>query len=695
MAYQPPTPNVIDNDLQNAPSNEAVYEALATKQPSGNYITALTGQVTATGPGSVAATIATNTVSNSNLAQVATQTFKGRTTAATGNVEDLTATQATAILNAMVGDSGSGGTKGLVPAPAAGDAAAGKYLKADGTWATVSGLPSQTGNANKVLVTDGTNSSWQYAGLGSGSFPANTVVLGENLPAGLTSTKGVLVGVGATVTNNGSDAVSVGYNASSDLQCVAVGSSSRSYYNGYEPSVAVGYNSYATGEASIAIGGSCTANRNSTVIGKAASDAGQGIAIGRDAINSAQGAVAIGRNATSASTGAIVIGYQANSGSSAATNGIIIGYNSGKSTLTGASNTVVGSASFNNASLTSASDNVIIGQGTATAMTTANQCVILGRGAATSVTTSQRLNAIGYNAAASQTTSVFSVYLGAYSGYGNVLGSYNTAVGDTAMYNNTASVTNATCLGYNTTASSSYAVSIGSQANGSGIAIGSNAGSGGSANIVIGRDGGSDYYQNNNGLCIGSDTYPINRVFLGMGGKNAADTASQAVQIRTSNVIGGADKSATLGTLTLSGNQGTGSGLGSDVIISTSPAGTAGGTTPNAYVERLRCTANGFVNISNAQLQVATAGYGLTVKSGTNAKIGVTGAFPGGGTNTVTVSNTSVTSNSLIFLTVASGAASINPQIWVSAITAGTSFVISSGDNSFNGTVGWMIVERS
>ncbi len=35
----------------------------------------------------------------------------------------------------MVGDSGAGGTKGAVPAPAAGDAAANKFLKADGTWA--------------------------------------------------------------------------------------------------------------------------------------------------------------------------------------------------------------------------------------------------------------------------------------------------------------------------------------------------------------------------------------------------------------------------------------------------------------------------------------------------------------------------------------------------------------------------------
>ena len=39
----------------------------------------------------------------------------------------------------MVGDSGAGGTKGAVPAPAAGDAAAGKFLKADGTWAAPGG----------------------------------------------------------------------------------------------------------------------------------------------------------------------------------------------------------------------------------------------------------------------------------------------------------------------------------------------------------------------------------------------------------------------------------------------------------------------------------------------------------------------------------------------------------------------------
>jgi hypothetical protein len=110
------------------------------KQAAGNYITALTGNVVASGPGSVAATIQANVVTNAMLSTVATATFKGRTTAGTGNVEDLTATQATALLNAMVGDSGSGGTKGLVPAPASGDSA--KFLTGAGTYVSAASLSS-------------------------------------------------------------------------------------------------------------------------------------------------------------------------------------------------------------------------------------------------------------------------------------------------------------------------------------------------------------------------------------------------------------------------------------------------------------------------------------------------------------------------------------------------------------------------
>ncbi len=81
--------------------------------------------------------IGDNQVTNAKLSQMSAHTFKGNNTGSTANASDLTQTQLTAEINAMVGDSGSGGTKGLVPAPGAGDAAANKFLKADGTWAVV------------------------------------------------------------------------------------------------------------------------------------------------------------------------------------------------------------------------------------------------------------------------------------------------------------------------------------------------------------------------------------------------------------------------------------------------------------------------------------------------------------------------------------------------------------------------------
>ncbi len=56
-------------------------------------------------------------------------TFSGAST-----IQGQTPTQATALLDAMVGDSGSGGTAGLVPAPPTGSAAKNEVLGAGGTW---------------------------------------------------------------------------------------------------------------------------------------------------------------------------------------------------------------------------------------------------------------------------------------------------------------------------------------------------------------------------------------------------------------------------------------------------------------------------------------------------------------------------------------------------------------------------------
>ncbi|MCB6178386.1 DUF2793 domain-containing protein [Rhodobacter sp. Har01] len=87
------------------------------------------GDVTSTGDG--ATVIAAAAVTNAKLANVATATLKGRATAGTGNPEDLTGTQATALL-----DTFTSGAKGLAPASGGGTT---NFLRADGSWAAPSG----------------------------------------------------------------------------------------------------------------------------------------------------------------------------------------------------------------------------------------------------------------------------------------------------------------------------------------------------------------------------------------------------------------------------------------------------------------------------------------------------------------------------------------------------------------------------
>jgi len=76
----------------------ADWSTFNAKQTAGNYITALTGDVTASGPGSVAATIASGAVSLSKMADMATASFIGRNTAGAGSPEILSASTAKSIL---------------------------------------------------------------------------------------------------------------------------------------------------------------------------------------------------------------------------------------------------------------------------------------------------------------------------------------------------------------------------------------------------------------------------------------------------------------------------------------------------------------------------------------------------------------------------------------------------------------------
>lgn len=125
-------------------------------------------------------------------AQMAANTLKGNNTGSPAYPMDLTGTEVTAMLDDVVGDSGAGGVKGLVPAPAAGDGAAEKFLKADGTWETPAGagtvtsvglvMPAEFSVANSPITSAGDltvtkanqNSNLIYAGPLSGSAAAPT-----------------------------------------------------------------------------------------------------------------------------------------------------------------------------------------------------------------------------------------------------------------------------------------------------------------------------------------------------------------------------------------------------------------------------------------------------------------------------------------------------------------------------------------
>jgi hypothetical protein len=86
----------------------------------------LTGDVT-TSEGAVATTIASNAVTNAKLADMTSARIKGRTSAGSGDPEDLTGTQATALLDVF-----SSTLKGLAPASGGGTSS---FLRADATWA--------------------------------------------------------------------------------------------------------------------------------------------------------------------------------------------------------------------------------------------------------------------------------------------------------------------------------------------------------------------------------------------------------------------------------------------------------------------------------------------------------------------------------------------------------------------------------
>ena len=92
----------------------------------------------------------------------------------------------------------------------------------------------------------------------------------------------------------------------------------------------------------------------------------------------------------------------------------------------------------------------------------------------------------------------------------------------------------------------------------------------------------------------------------------------------------------------------------------------------------------------SGQVIVQQAGAGLSIKTGSNCKMGTSVLVAG----TVTVSTTAVTASSIIFLTHGVAGGTLG-TLSVGTITAGTSFVINSSNAADTSTVNWLIMEPS
>ena len=107
--------------------------------------------------------IANNSVTNAMLATIATQRIKGRATAGTGDVEDLTASQ---VLDFLSSTQGAVLYRGASAWQALAVGTSGQLLTTNGagfdpSWTTpASALPTQTGNSGGLLTTDGSTPSW-------------------------------------------------------------------------------------------------------------------------------------------------------------------------------------------------------------------------------------------------------------------------------------------------------------------------------------------------------------------------------------------------------------------------------------------------------------------------------------------------------------------------------------------------------
>lgn len=342
-----------------------VDTGLSGKQASGNYVTSLTGDVTASGPGAAAASVVKIkgvTVDDSAIADGKALVYKS----ASGNLEYGTV-------------AGGGGTPG-------GSDTQIQYNNS-GSFGGDSKLTFSS-STGELKLTSATSTSSLYIGTSGGAASpvaanqgADNVMIGKGTGAAASSTamkQSVHIGSGAgDAATTGHDNVILGYNAATNgttlANAVVIGSGAgAAFVAGGGATVNIGLNSNVTAANTtnaVAVGPSTTVATNSVAIGDSASAKGDStVAVGR---------LAGGSNL--AAYGAF-LGYGAgssqNTGGAATTGNSLLGYNAGSGITSGLSNTATGASA--GTGLTSGSGNSFFGTNAKTTKNTLTDSTALG-----------------------------------------------------------------------------------------------------------------------------------------------------------------------------------------------------------------------------------------------------------------------------------------------------------------------------
>lgn len=656
------------------------------KQPAGNYITALTGDGTASGPGSAALILATvnsspGTFGTLASALIATVNAKGLVTALGATAILITESQVTNLVSDLAAKQTTTLTSGNILVGNVSNVAASVTMSGDATLVAGGALTIANGAITNAKVSASAAIAFsKLAALASGNIlvgSAGTVATSVAMSGDATLVASGAVTLATVNSNVGSFAgANITVNAKGLITAASSGTEPLSIHvNGdNSPSATIDWGNQnlvdikylATGTATPTSGFSVTATPAAPAsVATATGSTGDGGVFSRGAIG---GGTTIATNGTGGVGGAQTItagtGGVAASAVSASTGG-----GGGATTLTGGTGGAaavsgvgvnIGGAGGQGRIAGGAGGAASLG-GLNTGGAGGNGALVGGAGAAADFQGGAGGNAL---------------VLGGGGGAGTGVGGTGGAGGGVAVAGGAGSST------------------------GSGSAGGSitfTAGSAGGDNTVSRAGGGFGITAGNS---VGSATGGAINCAGGTGGVGTGAAGAAGGQLTFSGGVGGANSTA--------------GGAGGAVVFTGGVGGTSAGTpgaggiiafltaTTTSLVNRFTITAAGLLGVGSnlsptylldvlgGDVAVATAGNGYRTKEGSNAKQGTTVLVAG----TKVVANTSVTANSRIFLTAQSlGTIAVPAALAVTARVAGTSFTITSSALTDTSTVAYEIFE--